>query len=70
MVTFKSIVKDVFAGLPEPPAASRAMSGIARTVDIDQALEQKATDSGLVPHKAWLNKCLQLFTVSQVHNGL
>ncbi|XP_035829673.1 dynein heavy chain 5, axonemal isoform X2 [Aplysia californica] len=40
------------------------------TVDIEPALESKAVEAGLVAHKPWITKCNQLYTLSQVYNGV
>lgn len=66
---FKNIVKDTFAALPEPPPVIGAISARTRGFDIDLALETKAKDRGLIPHKPWLSKCNQLYNLSSVHHG-
>jgi len=67
---FKSVLKDMFAGLPEPPPATAlTISARTRGVDIEQALETKAKERGLIPHKPWLAKCVQLFNLSNSHHG-
>lgn len=38
--------------------------------DIESTLVSKAVESGLAPHKPWITKCSQLYTLSQVYNGL
>ena len=65
----KTIIKDVFASLPYPPEP-KALSARARTADIEQAIELQATERGLVAHKSWTEKCLQLYTVSTVCQGM
>ncbi|XP_070568705.1 dynein axonemal heavy chain 5-like isoform X4 [Ptychodera flava] len=63
------VVKDVFAGLGEPPTP---MSGRARKeqIDVEQAIIQKAQDNGLVPHAPWVNKAMQVYAVSKVSHGI
>ncbi|KAJ8314952.1 hypothetical protein KUTeg_007102 [Tegillarca granosa] len=70
MKTFKSIMDDVFAGLPEPPQMSQAPSARSRGFDIEISIKHKAVDKGLIAHKAWVNKCVQLYNISQVHSGM
>ncbi|XP_053397319.1 dynein axonemal heavy chain 5-like isoform X6 [Mercenaria mercenaria] len=70
MQIFKNIVKDTFAALPEPPPVIGAISARTRGFDIDQALEAKAKERGLIPHKPWLSKCNQLYNLSSIHHGL
>ena len=69
MAIFKNILKDVFANLPESPFIPPAHSARSRGFDIEAALEKKALEKGLVPHKPWINKCMQLFNISHVHHG-
>ncbi len=66
---FKSIVKDLFSGLPEPPNSVGMASAHSRFHDMETSLEQTAHQNGLVPHKPWKDKCMQLYNVSQVHQG-
>ena len=66
---FKSILKDIFSGLPEPPPIIGTISARSRGFDIEAALESKAKEKGLVPHKPWLSKCNQLYNLSSVHHG-
>lgn len=65
---FKTIIKDLFASLPVPPEP-KAMSARARTADVEAAIEAQSTERGLVPHKPWIDKCTQLYTVSTVCRG-
>ena len=65
---FKQIIRDVFAGLPEPPGINTAMSSISH-YDVESAVEKAASEYGLIPHKAWRDKCMQLYNVAQVHQG-
>ena len=65
-------MKDIFAGLPEPNNGSsyNISAGPARSVfDLDSGLESSTRDKGLIPHKPFLEKCLQLYNISQVHQG-
>ena len=66
---FRQIVKDIFSGLPEPPASQMAMSAHSRSYDVDSALDATAGEMGLVSHKLWREKCMQLYNISQVHQG-
>lgn len=45
------------------------MSARARTADVEAAIEAQSTERGLVPHKPWIDKCTQLYTVSTVCRG-
>jgi len=65
---FKTIIKDVFSSLPVPPEPKTA-SARAKNVDIEAAIESQAAEKGLVPHKPWMEKCLQLYAVSTVCQG-
>ena len=67
---FRSIVKDVFSGLPDASTQTARMSAQSRTADIESALELMARERGYVAHKLWIDKCIQLFNVSQVHHGM
>jgi len=67
--TFRSIVKDVFSGLPDLNHHTTA-SAKERTADLESALEVTAREHGYGSHKQWIDKCVQLYNVSQVHNGL
>ena len=67
---FQQVVKDVFSGLPTPPPMSlRALSAHSRSQDIEQALEATAQETGLIPHKPWIEKTVQLYNIAQVHQG-
>ena len=69
-MVFCKIVKDVFAGLPDIPSGGvNAMSAKSRSQDVESALTATATDHGLVPEKQWVDKAMQLYAVSQVHQG-
>ncbi|XP_060567478.1 dynein axonemal heavy chain 5-like [Ruditapes philippinarum] len=70
MQIFKNIVKDTFAALPDSPPVIGTISARTRGFDIDQALENKAKERGLIPHKPWLSKCNQLYNLSSIHHGL
>ncbi|XP_070190368.1 uncharacterized protein [Littorina saxatilis] len=65
---FKTILKDCFLGLPDAPA--NMMSAKSRTFDMEAAIENKAQDLGLVAHKPWVARCMQLYNLSQVHHGI
>lgn len=69
MLIFKSILRDIFAGLPDVPGTNRTHSAKPRGMDIEVALEHKAMDKNLIPTKLWLQKCMQLYAISQVHHG-
>ncbi|KAF6030091.1 hypothetical protein EB796_011604 [Bugula neritina] len=65
----ETIIKDVFSSLPVPPEPKTA-SARAKNVDIEAAIESQAAEKGLVPHKPWMEKCLQLYAVSTVCQGV
>lgn len=65
---FKTIVKDMFASLPVPPEP-KSMSARVRNSDVEAAIESQAIERGLVAHRPWIDKCLQLYTVSTVSQG-
>ena len=69
MPVFKNILKDTFAGLPDPPPSMATISARTRNYDLDMALDAKAKEKGLVPHKPWLTKCNQLYNLASVHHG-
>ena len=50
-------------------ANAAALSAHTRTLDVESALESTARDNGYVAHKPWVEKCMQLYNVSQVHQG-
>ena len=60
----------MFSGLPEPPSSiGGVMSAHSRTYDVEAAVESTATELGLIPHKPWMDKCMQLYALSHVHQG-
>lgn len=61
-------MKDLFSALPSPPEP-KALSARSRTTDIEAAIESQASEKGLVAHKPWIDKCVQLYTVSTVSQG-
>ncbi|XP_076466964.1 uncharacterized protein LOC143298129 [Babylonia areolata] len=65
---FKTILKDCFLGLPDPP--SSLVSAKSRSFDMEAAIENKAQDLGLIAHKPWVARCMQLYNLSQVHHGI
>ncbi|XP_025098007.1 LOW QUALITY PROTEIN: dynein gamma chain, flagellar outer arm-like [Pomacea canaliculata] len=65
---FRTIVKDCFVGLPDPPTT--VSSAKSRTIDIESAIESKAQSLGHIAHKPWIAKCMQLYNLSQVHHGI
>ncbi len=70
---FRQIVKDVFQGLPDPPSPAHGThSALSRSGDsnLENALESTASEYGLVPHKAFIEKCQQLYNISMVHSGM
>ena len=71
LLLFRQVVRDVFQGLPEPPMGppTTTSSMYSRSADIEQALESTASDSGLMAHKPWIEKCIQLYNISQSHQG-
>ncbi|XP_059166583.1 dynein axonemal heavy chain 8-like [Physella acuta] len=81
-VLFKNILKDCFTNLPSADGKSSAKgrntssakqaqgSQMKQATDLEPALEKAAVESGLVPHKPWITKCNQLYTLSQVYNGV
>ena len=69
MSMFKTIVNDVFKGLPEVPAQMFTSAAGLRTPDVEAALLSATEDSGLVPHKPWVDKCIQFHGIAQVHQG-
>lgn len=63
-------MKDVFAGLPDFAGGRTSnMSQHSRSFDLDTAIETTANEAGLVAHKPWMEKCMQLYQVAQVHQG-
>ena len=69
---FSQIVKDIFAGLPEPNSGSShniTGSHVRAAFDLDAALESSTRDKGLIAHKPFLEKCVQLYNIAQVHQG-
>ncbi|GFN75495.1 dynein beta chain, ciliary [Plakobranchus ocellatus] len=58
-------------GLPSAKMRGVPSAKPARNIiDIEPALEGKATEAGLVAHKPWIAKCQQLYTLSQIYNGV
>ena len=56
-----------------PSAKMRGVPSAKATrniIDIEPALEGKAMEAGLVAHKPWIAKCQQLYTLSQIYNGM
>ena len=69
MGLFKTILKDCFSGLPEPPSVQNITSAKSRGIEIETLLEHKAQDGGLVPSKPFITKCLQLHNLYQAYHG-
>ena len=65
----RQIVKDIFAGLPDYSGRQSNMSVHSRSYDLELAIETTTNEGGLVPHKPWMDKCMQLYQVAQVHQG-
>ena len=65
---FNSVVKDVFTGVGDPPTphSSRARRGYQ---NVEHMVIDKAQDLGFVAHNPWVNKVMQLYSVSQVNHG-
>lgn len=68
LTLFKTILKDCFLSLPDAPAG--IMSAKLRSFDMESAIENKAKDLGLIAHKPWVARCMQLYNLSQVHHGI
>ncbi|XP_064629693.1 uncharacterized protein LOC135488785 isoform X2 [Lineus longissimus] len=66
----RQIVRDAFFGLPEPPSPTRAVSAKSKYQDVEAAIIQTAKSKNLIPHRPWLDKCMQLYNVAQVHQGI
>ena len=68
---FKQIVKDVFHGLPDPPpeGVTTASAQQTRSQDLEMALQSTAVENGFVPHKPFIEKCIQLYNIASVHQG-
>ena len=70
---FNSVVKDIFGGLPDVShnlSHFVVPSGHSRIAfDLDSALLNATRQKGLIPHKPFMDKCLQVFSMSQVHQG-
>lgn len=58
---FISLIDDLFPGL----TAERA-----KFDEVDRALREVATESGLQLHEPWLNKCIQLYETYLVRHGI
>lgn len=69
LMVFKIIVGDIFKGLPDSTAQMRTTSAVLHAQDLDTALLNAAEEARLIPHKPWLEKCTQLNTLAQVHQG-
>ncbi|CAL1527205.1 unnamed protein product [Lymnaea stagnalis] len=82
---FKNILKDCFHNLPGADGKSSAKArqvGSAKVAarsspkldatlsDLEPALVKKSVEAGLVAHKPWINKCSQLYMLSQIYNGI
>ncbi|XP_041355189.1 dynein gamma chain, flagellar outer arm-like isoform X3 [Gigantopelta aegis] len=70
MGLFKTILKDCFSGLPEPPSVQNITSAKSRGIEMETLLENKAQDVGLVPSKPFISKCLQLHNLYQAYHGI
>ncbi len=67
---FKQVVRDVFQGLPDAPSQpTTVMSAHSQSIDVEAYLEATAIEGGMVPHKPWMEKCMQLYNISQAHQG-
>ena len=69
-VIFLQVVKDLFSGLPKLQGLQpRTISSQGRCFNIEAALEATVQSAGLIPHKPWLQKAVELYNISQVHQG-
>lgn len=67
MNIFNSIVRDVFYGLPRPPAPPYHVT--KELEDFEGVLLQYTKDKGLVAHHQWIVKINQLRNLSKIHHG-
>lgn len=65
---FGQVVKDIFAGVGDPPTPLSSQAQ-RNKVTLEQMISEKAHESGFTPSTNWLKKCMQLYTVSQVNHG-
>ncbi|XP_066278010.1 uncharacterized protein [Branchiostoma lanceolatum] len=65
LVTFTGILKDTFANLPDANQLTQQFS-----LGVEPAMVHTAQEKGLIPHVPWINKCMSLYKLSQVHKGI
>ncbi|XP_022081686.1 dynein gamma chain, flagellar outer arm-like [Acanthaster planci] len=66
---FNNVVKDVFTamGSPPTPQSSRARRN---HLNVEHMVVDKAQENGIMPHTNWVNKVMQLYSVSQVNHAI
>ena len=64
---FNMVLRDVFYGLPKPPAPAFHITKVVQ--DFETVLLAHTREKGFVPHQPWIAKIHQLWTLSKVHRG-
>ncbi|XP_033113255.1 dynein heavy chain 5, axonemal-like isoform X2 [Anneissia japonica] len=66
---FNNVIKDVFSGTGEAPLPQSSRAHRSR-LSAEHAIIAKAQENGLVAHASWINKIMQLYSVSQVNHAI
>lgn len=67
MNIFNSVLRDVFYGLPRPPAPQYHVT--KELEDFEGVLLHYTKEKGLVAHHQWIVKINQLRNLSKIHHG-
>ncbi|XP_071954985.1 uncharacterized protein [Antedon mediterranea] len=66
---FSNVIKDIFTGTGEAPLPQSSRSHRSR-LNAEHAMIAKAQENGLIAHTPWVNKIMQLYSVSQVNHAV
>ncbi|XP_071801693.1 uncharacterized protein [Asterias amurensis] len=66
---FNSVVKDMFTAMGSPPTPQSSRARRNR-LNVEHMVVEKAQENGFMPHTNWVNKVMQLYSVSLVNHGI
>ena len=64
---FNMVLRDIFYSLPKPPTPAYHITKVVQ--DFESVLLTNTKEKGFVPHRPWITKIHQLWTLSKVHRG-
>lgn len=65
---FNMVLRDIFYSLPKPPTPAYHITKVVQ--DFESVLLTNTKEKGFVPHRPWITKIHQLWTLSKVHRGI